>query len=87
MYDFFYCYPLIASQPRLQINDGPNTQMVFGQNVDGLSSNELVTFSSDLRHILERDWDDLGPKLKGKFNIYCGDMNNYYLGPAEKRFW
>lgn len=36
----------------------------------------------DLRHILERDWDKLGPKLEGKINVYCGDMDNYYLNNA-----
>lgn len=36
----------------------------------------------DLRHILERDWDKLGPQLKGKIHIYCGDMDNYYLNNA-----
>jgi len=36
----------------------------------------------DLRHILERDWSKLGPKLQGKINIYCGDMDNYYLNNA-----
>nr|WP_298999979.1 alpha/beta hydrolase-fold protein [uncultured Allomuricauda sp.] len=36
----------------------------------------------DLRYILERDWDKLGDKLKGKINIYCGDMDNYYLNNA-----
>ncbi|MEM9835285.1 MAG: alpha/beta hydrolase-fold protein [Bacteroidota bacterium] len=36
----------------------------------------------DLRYILERDWETLGPKLKGKLNIYCGDMDNYYLNNA-----
>ncbi|RAI87064.1 alpha/beta hydrolase-fold protein [Algoriphagus yeomjeoni] len=36
----------------------------------------------DLRHIMERDWDTLGPKLEGKVNIYCGDMDNYYLNNA-----
>ncbi|WP_421873816.1 alpha/beta hydrolase-fold protein [Marinoscillum sp.] len=36
----------------------------------------------DLRYILERDWDQLGPKLQGKINIYCGDMDNYYLNDA-----
>lgn len=36
----------------------------------------------DLRHILERDWATLGPKLKGKIRIYCGDMDNYYLNNA-----
>ena len=36
----------------------------------------------DLRHILERDWDKLGEKLRGKIHIYCGDMDNYYLNNA-----
>jgi len=36
----------------------------------------------DLRHILERDWATLGPKLVGKIHIYCGDMDNYYLNNA-----
>jgi len=36
----------------------------------------------DLRHILERDWKILGPKLQGKIHIYCGDMDNYYLNNA-----
>lgn len=36
----------------------------------------------DLRYIMERDWKTLGPKLEGKVNIYCGDMDNYYLNNA-----
>jgi len=36
----------------------------------------------DLRHILERDWKTLGPKLRGKIHIYVGDMDNYYLNNA-----
>ncbi len=36
----------------------------------------------DLRHILERDWATLGPKLQGKIHLYCGDMDNYYLNNA-----
>jgi hypothetical protein len=36
----------------------------------------------DLRHILERDWATLGPKLAGKLHIYTGDMDNYYLNNA-----
>jgi len=36
----------------------------------------------DLRHILERDWATLGPKLQGKLHIYTGDMDNYYLNNA-----
>lgn len=33
----------------------------------------------DLRHILERDWPSLGPKLVGKLHLYVGRMDNYYL--------
>ncbi|WP_235298305.1 hypothetical protein [Portibacter marinus] len=36
----------------------------------------------DLRYIMERDWTTIGPKLEGKINIYCGDMDNYYLNNA-----
>ncbi|MBL7979776.1 MAG: hypothetical protein JNN12_15680 [Bacteroidetes Order II. Incertae sedis bacterium] len=36
----------------------------------------------DLRHIMERDWAKLGPKLQGKIHLYCGDMDNYYLNNA-----
>ncbi|NNF36105.1 MAG: hypothetical protein HKN68_18515 [Saprospiraceae bacterium] len=36
----------------------------------------------DLRYILERDWETIGPKLEGKIHIYCGDMDNYYLNNA-----
>jgi hypothetical protein len=36
----------------------------------------------DLSNILQRDWKILGPKLKGKIHIYCGDMDNYYLNNA-----
>jgi len=36
----------------------------------------------DLRYIMERDWDKLGPDLLGKINIYCGETDNYYLNNA-----
>ena len=36
----------------------------------------------DLRAILERDWATLGPKLRGKLHVYCGDMDTYYLNNA-----
>jgi len=36
----------------------------------------------DLAYILKRDWARLGPKVKGKIKIYCGDMDNYYLNNA-----
>jgi hypothetical protein len=36
----------------------------------------------DLRHIMERDWATLGPKLAGKIHLYVGDMDNFYLNNA-----
>ncbi len=36
----------------------------------------------DLNHILQRDWETLGPKLVGKLNIYMGDMDTYFLEEA-----
>jgi hypothetical protein len=36
----------------------------------------------DLRHILERDWKTLAPKLQGKLHIYVGDMDNFHLNNA-----
>ena len=36
----------------------------------------------DLSHIIQRDWDTLGPKLEGKLHIAVGDEDNYYLEEA-----
>ena len=36
----------------------------------------------DLRHILERDWKTLGPKLVGKLHLYVGEMDSSYLEEA-----
>jgi hypothetical protein len=36
----------------------------------------------DLGYILKRDWPKIGKKLEGKINLYCGDMDNYYLNNA-----
>jgi hypothetical protein len=38
----------------------------------------------DLRHILQRDWDTLGPKLAGKIHVYMGDTDTFYLEEATR---
>jgi len=51
----------------------------------GVINHEVAEYwkeNFDLRYILERDWDKLGPDLQGKIHIYCGDMDNYYLNNA-----
>jgi hypothetical protein len=36
----------------------------------------------DLRHILQRDWRTLGPKLVGKLHLFMGDQDTYLLEEA-----
>ena len=36
----------------------------------------------DLRLLLDRNWDDLAPKLRGKLNIWVGEVDDYYLNNA-----
>ena len=31
---------------------------------------------------MARDWNKIGKDLEGKINLYCGDMDNYYLNNA-----
>jgi hypothetical protein len=33
----------------------------------------------DIRHYLETNWAEVGPKLVGKLHIIAGDMDNFYL--------
>ena len=39
----------------------------------------------DLRLVLEREWDTLAPKLRGRLNIWVGDMDDYFLEGAVRR--
>ncbi|RXH54792.1 hypothetical protein GRAN_3896 [Granulicella sibirica] len=36
----------------------------------------------DLNAILQRDWDSLGPKLRGKLHLYVGSDDTYFLNDA-----
>ena len=36
----------------------------------------------DLTHIMQRDWQTLGPKLAGKLNVCVGDADSFYLDRA-----
>jgi S-formylglutathione hydrolase FrmB len=38
----------------------------------------------DIRLILEKNWTTLGPKLKGKINVICGDADTFRLEEAVK---
>jgi len=36
----------------------------------------------DLTYYLQQNWARIGPQLKGKIHVFCGDMDNYYLNLA-----
>lgn len=36
----------------------------------------------DIRLILERNWDELGPRLEGKLHVFMGDQDTFYLEGA-----
>jgi S-formylglutathione hydrolase FrmB len=38
----------------------------------------------DIRRILEANWGTLGPKLKGKLHVICGDEDTFHLEEAVK---
>ncbi|HKI21095.1 MAG TPA: alpha/beta hydrolase-fold protein, partial [Isosphaeraceae bacterium] len=39
----------------------------------------------DLRRVLESNWTELGPKLKGKLHIWVGEADDYFLNNAVHR--
>ncbi|MDH4071688.1 MAG: hypothetical protein OEV41_01140 [Gammaproteobacteria bacterium] len=51
----------------------------------GVIDHEVAAYwreNYDMRHILQRDWETLGPKLEGKLHVMVGDMDNFYLNNA-----
>jgi hypothetical protein len=40
----------------------------------------------DLKNYVEKHWNTLGPKIKGKIYIWTGDMDQYYLNNAVRAF-
>ena len=51
----------------------------------GIIDKEVANYwreNYDLSYIMKRDWNKIGKDLEGKINIYCGDMDNYYLNNA-----
>ena len=66
------------------VGKGGYQQRIWDKNT-GKINPEVAAFwkeNYDLAYIMKRDWATLGPKLKSKIHIYCGDMDNYYLNNA-----
>ena len=54
--------------------------------VTGVIDKEVVAYwgeNYDLTRILQTEWEELGPKLKGKIHLRGGDMDSYYLNLAQ----
>jgi hypothetical protein len=45
-------------------------------------ANYMRDHGYDLTYYMKTNWATLGPKLKGKLHLYCGDMDNFYLNLA-----
>lgn len=41
----------------------------------------------DIRHVLSTNWTLLGPKLRGKLHIFCGDLDTFHLNEAAARLF
>ena len=53
-------------EPRFQINDGLNTQLVFGMNVDGMTPGETITFDNSVFGYPYPSLSDVPP---GAYNV------------------
>jgi hypothetical protein len=66
------------------IGDDGYTKPLFDK-YSGEIDPEVVEYwreHSDLNHILQTNWSEIGPHLEGKIHIYVGDMDNFYLNNA-----
>lgn len=64
--------------------DGRPMRM-FNRVTGELDQNVLEAWRDyDIRLKLEREWPRLGPKLKGKLHIFCGDADTFHLEEATK---
>ena len=65
------------------------SMMMAIQNRSGIHGREKLTVrlpngQRTFRHsaLSRKNWSDVGPKLVGKINIFCGRMDNFYLNEA-----
>ncbi len=55
-------------------------------NIDRSVALYMRDHGYDLSCYVRANWDSLGPKLKGRLHLYCGDMDNFYLNLAVYLF-
>ncbi|HTP36639.1 MAG TPA: alpha/beta hydrolase-fold protein [Candidatus Acidoferrales bacterium] len=54
--------------------------------IDRAVANYMRDHGYDLAEYTKRNWEKMGPQLKGKLHLYCGDMDNFYLNLAVYLF-
>ncbi|MBM3787009.1 MAG: hypothetical protein FJW30_21845 [Acidobacteria bacterium] len=65
---------------------GPKGPVPFFDTKTGeLNQQALEHWSRyDIARLLRRDWDTLGPKLRGKIRLFVGDRDNFFLNESAK---
>jgi hypothetical protein len=59
--------------------------LVFDRSTGAVNTEVARTWEKyDIRLVLERHWDTLGPKLAGKLHIFAGEVDTFYLEGAVK---
>jgi hypothetical protein len=57
--------------------------LIFDRETGAIDNEAARTWEKyDIRLILERNWDELGPKLEGKIHVYAGEVDTFYLEGA-----
>ncbi|HLO42112.1 MAG TPA: alpha/beta hydrolase-fold protein [Phycisphaerales bacterium] len=60
-------------------------ELIFDRKTGAIDANVAKSWEKyDIRLVLERNWEELAPKLKGKLHIYAGAEDNFYLEGATE---
>ncbi|MEX1232975.1 MAG: alpha/beta hydrolase-fold protein [Planctomycetaceae bacterium] len=61
-------------------------ELLWNRNTGEIETDVAKTWERyDIRLVLERNWETLGPKLKGKLHVYMGEEDTFYLEGATRR--
>ncbi|MDA1165930.1 MAG: alpha/beta hydrolase-fold protein [Planctomycetota bacterium] len=63
--------------------DDGKPQLVWDRETGKVFTDVARTWEKyDIRLVLERNWEQLGPKLQGKLHVFMGDQDTFYLEGA-----
>jgi S-formylglutathione hydrolase FrmB len=65
---------------------GGQPRLLWDRQTGAIDTDVAKTWEQyDIRLVLERNWETLGPKLKGKLHVIMGDLDTFYLEGATWR--